>query len=284
MTISIIGQIATNAGLAQQFDAWGQPDPFRLPANSYLPNQPRRLPVCMGHGGWEVGEVASLVRSPSVGLLAIGRLDADLGDLLDEGGWYMSGDVALERTGPLQYGYARLREVALVRNPAAVNIGPIRWRESDIALDGGKPPHLGLTWGEAWDRAHQELSRYRSRPSAWLEILDLGPKVHPPIAPVSRPITRRRPAPAVPPQRIEGQVRIDGEWADEETTQRILRAMQSPTAEPPQALQNRHEHEQDGGWIDGHPMSSAVARKVRQMLDENEPLESVARFARSFVA
>ncbi len=167
MITTSVGQVVTHAGLAQQYDTSGNPDPFRLPASAFRVFQPRPLPASVGHvshGGWQVGEVALLVRGQSIGLLAFSRIDADVSGILDQPGWCLSGDVKYEPTAtPLEYGQVRLREVAHVRNPAAINTRPSFWRASDISVDSGMPAGLPLSWQPAWRLAHKILSAPRHR-------------------------------------------------------------------------------------------------------------------------
>lgn len=177
MTITVIGQLATTAGLVQQRDLAGDADPWTMPAPSYLRQQPAVVPVLMDHDwGWPVGTVGHLERAEATGLLMVARLgNDDLGDLFADGDWFLSGGVRCAPTGVMEYGQVRFREISLVRRTANLGTKPIRWSRSDIATDSGSEPHdMPLRWHDTWRRAHDRMvtERYREKP-AHLTIHDL---------------------------------------------------------------------------------------------------------------
>jgi hypothetical protein len=178
--LSVIGQLATAKGQVQQRDLAGDPDPWVLPAASYMRDQPARIPILFGHDEtWELGQVAHLERSPSTGLLAVATIADDLVDLLDDE-WFLSGGVRCVPTGPLQFGHARLREVSLTRRPGSIGTRPMRWSRS-ATPPGGMP----IRWFDTWDRAVERMTTDRYRPARHLTIAEVDE------AQTAEPVARR---------------------------------------------------------------------------------------------
>lgn len=238
MTITVIGQLTTNHGLVQQRDRAGDMDAWTMPAPSYLREQPAVVPVLMDHDwGWPVGAVGHLERSRADGLLMVARVaNDDLGDLLADGPWFLSGGVRCAPTGVMQYGLAKLREVSIVRRTANVNTRPIRWSRSDIARDSGSEPHdMPLRWHDTWRRAHERMvgERYREKPAHLtihdLDQLSIVDEVMTDPAAARRRAGRRpeppapAPAPEVPPP--GSRVRFHGVWLDERRSAEVLDAL-----------------------------------------------------------
>lgn len=221
--ISFVGQLCTTAGLVQQRDLAGDPDPFTMTAVSYRREQPVPLPLVFDHDlSWPVGEVAYLERSRADGLLVVGRIARDdLADLLD-GEWYLSAGVRCVPSGPLEFGHVRMHEVSLVRKPANVNTHPLHWAPSDIARDAGSQPHgLPLNWRSTWGRAHEAMAAriYRRAPDRLaivdLDQLDAVDEIMTDPAAARRRVeaaTAARPTPSAPDRSAEPRVRLHGEW------------------------------------------------------------------------
>lgn len=176
MTISVIGQVCSSAGLVQEVDRAGDPIPWVMPANSYLRSQPARIPLYFDHDhSWEIGSVGHLERSRR-GLMAVGRITADVGDLLSDGDWWLSDQVWCRAVGPLEKGHATMTELSLVRRTANLATRPVCWSRGDIATGSAGEPQMPLFWRDTWHRAAERMSaqRYRVAPKH-LEIHDLDP-------------------------------------------------------------------------------------------------------------
>jgi hypothetical protein len=173
MTISLIGQVTTSAGLVRGVD------PYDMPAASYRPRQRAALPLRIDHDKtWQVGTVGHLERSRASGLMLVGRIDDDsMADMLEDGPWYLSDSTACLRTGLMEYGGGSLVEVSLVRQSANLNTRPLCWTVGDIAFNScGRPP-MPLLWHDTWKRAEASMGRQRYRQAPdHLTILDIdGP-------------------------------------------------------------------------------------------------------------
>jgi hypothetical protein len=177
--ISLIGQVVAHHGLVNGVDPVGAPEPYTLPANAYLRDQPAGLGLFFDHDtSWRIGDVEFLQRSRADGLMMVGRVVRDdLADLLLDGDWYLSDGVNCRATGPLMKGHAQLREISLVRRSANVGSRPLRWARSDLGADAGSEPgNMPLNWYGCWTRAHEAIAarRYRRTPDR-LAIVDLDP-------------------------------------------------------------------------------------------------------------
>jgi hypothetical protein len=172
MTLTIVGQLATVRGDVQKWDRAGQPHPFTMQSTSYLRRQASDIPVYFNHDTtWRLGTVTYLERSRSTGLLAVARLDADVGDLLADHQWHLSDGVIGLPAGPLRFGQIKIREVSLVGQTATLATKPLCWSRSD-----GAPGHLPLLWHGTWKRAQEAMvgSAYRRRADHTV-IFDVDP-------------------------------------------------------------------------------------------------------------
>jgi hypothetical protein len=233
--ITIIGQAATHAGLVQQRDLAGDPNPFTLRPAGYLREQPVPIPVHFDHDDtWLLGSVDYLERSNDDGLLVVGRIaNDDLADVLDDGPWYLSARTRCVPLGTMEYGLARIREVSLVRHPANLRIKPVRWARHDIGTSAGSEPHdMPLRWYDTWHRAHERLSgqRYRKMPEhlviADIDPLDAFDEVLTDPAGAARhraaATTAARPKPTPPVRPDSPRVRLHGVWLDEVRSAEVL--------------------------------------------------------------
>ena len=179
--ISLIGQIVSPLGLAQHVDLAGQVHHSAMPAEAFLRAQPAEVPVYFDHDDtWDLGgRVVHLERSRAGGLLAVATVgNADLGDLLDDGPWFLSArtNTWADDQMPGARTCAQLVEVSMVRETANMAALPIVWVHGDIATTGAPLAPMPSSWRSAWSNAHQSLraSRYRAAPEH-LEIVDLDP-------------------------------------------------------------------------------------------------------------
>jgi hypothetical protein len=174
--ITVIGQVCGIEGLVQTVDRAGTPDPYTLPAASYLTKQSARLPLRIDHDKtWQVGTVGHLERSRSSGLMLVGTIPDDaLGELLADGPWFLSDSVITAPDGVMRRRDGYLVEVSLVRRTANLNTRPVCWAVGDIAANScGRPP-MPLLWHDTWKRAEASMGqhRYRQAPDH-LSIVDV---------------------------------------------------------------------------------------------------------------
>ena len=179
MTISVLGQVVSPEGLAQYANSLGVVDDVSyVPAAAFLEHQPLDVPVYFDHDrSWRLGSVKYYERAlQRYGLLAVGLLDADVGDLLADGPWYWSDSITCERFGQSLYrGAAVIHELSLVRRTANCQTAPIVWSEGDLSRGTAGEPAMNVMWRGVWSRAAEAIGtrRYRSDPT--LPIIDLDP-------------------------------------------------------------------------------------------------------------
>ena len=224
----IIGQVATPGGALQHRDLAGGVDVAWLPAVGYLRQQPAHIPILIQHDETTpVGHVAYLERSKADGLVMLGEIRDDWGDMLaadaDGPPWFLSSGVAARSITERHHERAVLEEVSLTRDPASVNLRPLRWSLTDTEPHNLVPLRFYDTWRRGMDAARS--APYR-RGSDGLTINDLDPinavdmfSTDPALAhrraaalPKRRTATR---APAAPPGSVRFAGRVfTGEAAD----------------------------------------------------------------------
>jgi len=220
-SLTLIGQVCSAEGLADQVDRAGGHYPSTLPAVSYL-RQQAPVPVLVNHDpGFEVGRVTYLERSKSSGLLAVAQVRSDMVDMLRGHRWFLSDGVLCRRLGPFERGFARLAEVSLVGRTASIGTRRAYWSLSD-----GQPDGMPVLWRSAWDRALEATTTYAGRRAlerGELRIHDVDP-----LDDWSEVMTdpvgaRRRAVDALP---VEASpvplVRVHGTLLDAATSSRVL--------------------------------------------------------------
>jgi hypothetical protein len=170
MTITAIGPIATAPGLCQHRDQWGDPIPSRVPASSYLAEQPKSIPIHVVHDrDWRIGSTVHLERRRGRDLLAVAQLDDSAADLLDDGrDWHFSPSVSCHNVGSVQFDYSLLNEISITNNPATHGLKALRWSRNDAA-----PRGMPVLWYSTWENAAERMDSGAHRRSHHHVILDL---------------------------------------------------------------------------------------------------------------
>jgi hypothetical protein len=149
----------------QTYDRAGIPEPGVCAALDFAVDQRPDLQLHVQHDeGWPIGVVEHLERSQTLGLMLVTRCRDAAADLLADGVWYLSPRYRALRTSPVSETYAKLVEASIVRKPAGIGLGPVRWSRHDLAEGaGGAPAGLLL---DGMTRGAEPPSPSRSPPTS----------------------------------------------------------------------------------------------------------------------